>query len=253
LNIVQSYNSDKKLKTRNFKLKTKNFKLKISNFKQKNMAKKNHLSEAEILEITRVRLENAEKQPVVSKLLEEYGYNKEKISQGVDLRKKTQDAYNFKKKEDIETSEAYIKFKNLQEKISETYARDRKKAKAVFGKQPEMLTRLNINGSVPEAYTKWHETVKIFYATCQDNTELQTQLATLKVTQEHLKETMSLILEMETSRTDYLREKGESLEATSTKDNAFAALDDWMRDFIRVAKIALEDHPQLLETLHIKA
>jgi hypothetical protein len=30
---------------------------------------------------------------------------------------------------------------------------------------------------------------------------------------------------------------------------AFANLDDWMREIYAVAEIALEDHPQLLESL----
>jgi hypothetical protein len=48
---------------------------------------------------------------------------------------------------------------------------------------------------------------------------------------------------------DYLREKGESQDSTKAKDAAFAKLDDWMSEFYAVAKIALEDNPQLLESL----
>ena len=46
-----------------------------------------------------------------------------------------------------------------------------------------------------------------------------------------------------------MKEKGESQDATKLKDTAFGELDDWMRDFYAVAKIALEDNPQLLESL----
>lgn len=46
-----------------------------------------------------------------------------------------------------------------------------------------------------------------------------------------------------------LREKGESQDATKLKDTAFIELDDWMSEFYVVAKIALEDNPQLLESL----
>ena len=47
----------------------------------------------------------------------------------------------------------------------------------------------------------------------------------------------------------YLKEKGESQDATKIKDEVFAKLDDWMSEFYAVAKIALEDNPQLLESL----
>jgi len=46
-----------------------------------------------------------------------------------------------------------------------------------------------------------------------------------------------------------LREVGESQDATKIKDAAFVKMDDWMSEFYAVAKIALEDNPQLLESL----
>ncbi len=54
---------------------------------------------------------------------------------------------------------------------------------------------------------------------------------------------------MDTARAVYLKEKGESQDATKIKDAAIAKLDDWMSEFYAVAKIGLEDNPQLLEVL----
>ena len=51
------------------------------------------------------------------------------------------------------------------------------------------------------------------------------------------------------ARADYLREKGESQDATKQKDAAFRAIETWLSDFFAVARIALEDNPQLLEAL----
>lgn len=104
---------------------------------------------------------------------------------------------------------------------------------------------------MPDNYVKWHETIKTFYTTSQASSEIQTPLATLKVSAEHITEMNKTITEMEHLRAAYLREKGESQDATNLKDNAFAALDDWMREFKAVAKIALEEHSQLLEALRI--
>ena len=59
----------------------------------------------------------------------------------------------------------------------------------------------------------------------------------------------ALIPEVEAARAAYLKEKGESQDATTIKDTAFAKLDDWMSEFYAVARIALEDNPQLLEAL----
>ena len=71
----------------------------------------------------------------------------------------------------------------------------------------------------------------------------------MKITAEQLNAANALIADVETTRADYLREKGESQNATQTKDASFAVLDDWMSEFYAVARIALEDQPQLLEAL----
>ena len=46
-------------------------------------------------------------------------------------------------------------------------------------------------------------------------------------------------------------EKGETQNATKVKDQAFTAIEKWMRKFYAVANIALEDNPQLLESLGV--
>ena len=38
-------------------------------------------------------------------------------------------------------------------------------------------------------------------------------------------------------------------QATKDKDKAFAELEKWVREFYAIAKIALEDKPQLLESM----
>jgi hypothetical protein len=49
------------------------------------------------------------------------------------------------------------------------------------------------------------------------------------------------------------QEKGEAQAATQERDAAIEALDDWLADFRVVARIALEDDPQLMEALHMGA
>ena len=71
----------------------------------------------------------------------------------------------------------------------------------------------------------------------------------LKITPEDISGTITLINNLEEARATYLREKGESQDATKAKDKAFAEIDDWISEFYAVAKIALEDNLQLLESI----
>ena len=88
-----------------------------------------------------------------------------------------------------------------------------------------------------------------FYTVASTDTDIQAKLIRLKITTEELNGTIQLITDLELARAEYLREKGESQDATKLKDSAFGEIDDWMSEFYAVAKIALEDNPQLLESL----
>ncbi len=108
------------------------------------MSKKNYFTDSEILERSRVRLENAEKQELIAKKLKEYGYSTEKIAEGINLRSKAEAAYNFKKLEDNESFEIYNKFSNQRELLSDNYLKDRKIAKIVLEEHSQLIEALRI-------------------------------------------------------------------------------------------------------------
>lgn len=213
------------------------------------MAGKKHLSEAETLEQYRVAFENVEKQPEIAAIMAEFGYDETLLTEGKTLLTKTRAAFDFNQKEDDETLGSYANFTTLKENLANTYTLHRKKAKVIFRKDETTYKSLGLNGSLPTSYLKWLETVKKFYTVAVGNSEIEKKLKRLKVTPNELQKTITLIASLETARAEYLKEKGESQDATKQKDKAFGEIDDWMSEFYAVAKIALEDHPQLLESL----
>lgn len=208
-------------------------------------------SEVQILENYRVALTNAVTQPEVSATLAVFGYTAEKIAIGNQLLDETTTAYNTTKKETNETVSARADFDNKASQVETVYSLHRKKAKVVFRKDEVALKQLGLIGSNSQAYAKWLEEVKLFYSVLQSNKTLLSQLESLNVNAEEINTAVTTIKELENARAIYLKEIGESQDATKAKDIAFAKLDDWMRDFYAVSKIAMEDKPQLLETMGI--
>lgn len=213
------------------------------------MATRPKNSETEMLEQYRVALENATNQSEIATALAELGYDNAKIEEGKALLATTRSAYDLNKTEDDETSVAYADFTTKKAELEDIYALHRKKAKVVFRNDAITAEKLAITGSLPKAYVKWIETVKKFYTTAAADTAIQNKLATLKITVEDITVANTKVTELEAARAEYLKEKGESQDATKSKDAAFATMDDWMSEFYAVAKIALEDKPQLLEAL----
>lgn len=213
------------------------------------MATRPKQSEVEILEQYRVALENATAQPEIKAELTEFGYDQVKIEEGKQIFTATRKAYNDNKREGDETSQVSLSFKSEKEKLNTDYSLHRKKAKVVFAKDAEASNRLCIDGAMPKAYTSWIETIRKFYNTLNEDATLAQKLTRLKVTAEDITAGLAQITTVEKARAEYLRESGESQAATATKDAAFAQLDEWMGEFYAVARIALEDKPQLLEVL----
>lgn len=213
------------------------------------MATRPRFSEAETLEQYRVALENAETQSAILAIMTELGYGSTTISEGKSLLAETRQAYDSNKTEDDESSAAYADFNRKKNQLSDIYTLHRKKSKVIFRNDPLTADKLAISGSLPRTYIKWLEGVKKFYSVSIADTTIQSKIARLKITPEDLNAANDLISDVEKARAVYLKEKGESQDATKIKDAAFAKLDDWMREFYAVAKIGLEDNPQLLESL----
>lgn len=213
------------------------------------MATKKTLSDAATLELYRVALENAESQPEIAAIMDQLGYDSATIAQGKALLAETRAAFDLNKTEDDESSAAYALFTSKRENLEKIYGNHRKLAKVVFRNNPVIASQLAIDSPLSRAYLPWIEAARKFYSTAAADPSIQAQLSRLKITPDQLTAPITLIAELETARTNYLREKGESQEATKAKDAAFAQIDKWMSDFYAVARIGLEDKPQLLESL----
>ena len=213
------------------------------------MATRPKFSEAETLEQYRVALENAEAQPEIASVMSELGYDNAIIAEGKTLLEETRQKYDANKTEDDETSAAYADFSNLKSQLEDIFILHRKKAKVVFRNDSLSADILAISGSMPRTYMRWLETVKKFYSVVSTDTGIQSKLSRLKVSAEDVVDAGTRIVALEAARTVYLKEKGESQNATKVKDAAFDKMDDWMSEFYAVARIGLEDNPQLLESL----
>ncbi|MDM8160584.1 hypothetical protein QUH73_12230 [Labilibaculum sp. K2S] len=206
-------------------------------------------SEGQLIETFRISLANVENQPKIAATMAEFGYDLSTITKGRELLEATISAFNFNQQEDNETIQARADFDAKVTLMTEKYTSHRRKAKVAFRKDEVVLKQLGLAGNYSKAYTKWITTMKTFYNGVQTNAAHLAKLLVYKITEEEIAACITEINALETTRTLYLKEVGESQEATKLKDKALADLEEWMSDFYAVAKIAMEDQPQLLESL----
>jgi hypothetical protein len=213
------------------------------------MANKRRFSEAQLLEDYRVTFKNTEKQAIIATTMSDFGYDSAELEKGKALLATANARYDENKQEDDETIAARAVFDELAEEVADAYKSHRKKGKSKFRKDEVALKTLALTGLLSRVYVKWLEAVKIFYKGLTDHPEWLTIISKLKVSAEDIAACQAKIADLEDARADYLREIGEDQEATRQKNLAFIALDDWMIDFYETARIAMEDKPQLLETI----
>jgi len=206
-------------------------------------------TEAQILQRYGVLFENVKKDTVLAAELAEYGYDAAAIAQGEALYNNFVEKYDTNKTETAQETTAYAVFINAFETTAAIYKTDRKKAKIVFKNQPDVLRNLQLNKPLLERNALVIDTMRLFYDMLHNNTELLTALQRLKITTDHVNQQLANVANVQTVYAAYVQEKGESQQATQDKNKAFDAVSKWVSEFYSVAKIALEDQPQLLESI----
>lgn len=205
----------------------------------------------ESMEQFRISLENVHNQPFLASTMAVFGYTEAEIAEGKKLYETAKRAHSTNDKENKEYLDAKKVYDNAKDKIVERYKLDRKKAKIVFKDNDVVLKQLSLTGLTPIAHVDWSKTVKSFYEGVLDNNNILEKLARLGIKRQDLEDALLEMQNMELARTTYFKEKGESEDTTKQKDQAFLEIDRWMREFYSVAKIAMEDQPQLLEALGV--
>ena len=206
-------------------------------------------SEAALLEKWQTALTNSQAQPQIATQIAKYGYDAAKIAEGQALQDQAKALWQITKQEALETTQAYNAFKTAKKELYTTYSTHRKKAKAKFMQQPEILVQLELTSKLPQAYTSKMQTIQQFYTQLAQNTTLATALQTYSITPEQLEQAQASLTKTQQARIAYLREQGESQDATKQKDKAITNIEVWMQNFYAMATLALEDNPQLLEAI----
>lgn len=211
------------------------------------MSTKRKSSDLETMEVYRVALTSAEKDPQISKILEDHGYDAETIKEGLNILSETRAMYDTSISLKDQRFNARKDFDTKRESLAKIFDEVRKKAQVVFRKDAVATDLLMLNGAPPAAYVKWIQMMRKFYTEVSADSNLQEKLSRLKITSEEISEGLLKVVELEESRTIYLTVRAKSQDATEKKDQGILKMYDWMLDFYKVAKIAYKNEPQLLE------
>lgn len=193
--------------------------------------------------------ENISKNEVLKTELAEYGYDDTEIAKGKALYDTAKAKIDTNKTETTEEKLAYEKFTQKFEELKTAYTTDRKKVKIIYKDEDAKLSALAVKGVASIRISEILDNADTLYKQLKANEELLTPLKKLKIDEVYLDTQIALLEEVKALYQAYTKEKGESQQATKDKNLAFSNMEKWVREFYAIAKIALEDKPQLLESI----
>jgi hypothetical protein len=194
---------------------------------------------------------NALNNASISTALDAFGYDSAALNEGKTLLESLKILQAQQQQEYTEQRTATATRDTLQAEINATYVKHVKLARVAFKRESNTLIALDLVRERLRTYDGWKGQVTTFYNAAAANTTIKDGLARFKVTDADFSAIQTKLGELESAEANQKTEIGEAQKATLDRDNALEALDDWMSDFQEVAKIALEDDPQLLEALGI--
>ncbi len=196
-------------------------------------------------------LKNAGEHPDIAAALDTMGYDAAVIQAGQDLLNTARSLHDAQIKEYGEQHAATQAFVDASKQADKTYAAHRRLAKIAFKRDAQRQTDLLLNDRKAKAFNLWYEQARHFYTALLADTTAQTQLARYKITLETLQAAQSQVEQVFALNSTQEQEKGEAQAATQQRNTAIEALDEWLSEFKVVARIALEDSPQLLQALNL--
>ena len=210
---------------------------------------KNALSERLIS--ANVAISNALSDAQIGQLLGEYGYQTVKISEGKSLYeaaeaavKKQVAAYGDQKDSTARLSAAEKEAKKAYQNLAQV-------ARAAFVRDKAKLAVLGLNSAMPSTLPLFITMATALFDNASHTAEITDVLASYGYTVEKLSRERGKIVELTAANQAQESAKGAAQQATYEQNKAMEAIDYWISAFIKVAKVALRDQPQLLEKLGI--
>lgn len=210
----------------------------------------NQSIEARLLN-AQVAISNAESDVEVQSYLAEFGYNAERLAEGRALYDRAQQLHQKQVKEYGDQFAASDALKSAWHEARTQYMRFVKVARVALKSERSAYQKLDLTGERKRSLSGWLAQARQFYTNALSSPDILAKLGEFGVTQQKLEAGKKLVDDTEAANAAQEKEKGEAQQATQERDAGFEDMDDWFSDFLAIARIALEEKPQLLEKLGI--
>jgi hypothetical protein len=210
-----------------------------------------HLTLDEIIPISKLAIGNALKNTVIMEYLADFNYTPDRLADGQTLIAAADKLITTQVGEFGDQKNATEVKGEAWAAADKMYMRLLKSARLVIHKSGDR-TALELDGDRDDSYLGWLGQSKKFYTQALGRPDLLDQLADLNVTAAKLQAGLALVTVLEAARDTQQGQIGLKQNATEDRDKVLNDLRAWLSKYLAVAELALEDEPQLLESLGVR-
>ena len=196
-------------------------------------------------------IDNALTDDEVKGFLGVFGYDETSLNAGKTLLDEASQLNQQQLKEYGDQYSATQEFTAKWETAKSDYTRFTKIARVAVKNDPAAYQKLGLSGPRKQSFSGLSSQIEQFYTNALADPSILAAFGRFGVTQQKLTSGKQNYDAAKAASVAQQNEKGEAQQATLARDNAVDALDDWLSDFTAIARIALEEKPQLLEKLGI--
>ncbi|MBK3515733.1 hypothetical protein [Carboxylicivirga marina] len=209
------------------------------------------LTIAEFLFQCGLRINNSLNDSKVQEAVSVFGYTAERLEAGRNILDASNALNETFVKEYGELDAAYEQRNEAKDLANFKFQGHLAVARIVFKSNPSASTALALNKPLPRTNSEWFTRSRAFYNNLLSNAEWLAAMADYNAGEEMLKSVLADIQGVENYSDVIMREKGDAQNATKERDAKLEELNEWVNDYESIAKIALNEKPQLLEKLGI--
>ena len=204
-----------------------------------------------ILTLSHLALTNAMSMSPITTALERFNYPLEKLNAGMNLYTLAEQAvlHSSNCRNDQKISTAALQ--NARALADKAYIRHLKLARFVFQGNVEAWKTLGLDGKRARVFGEWLAQARRFYTNLLGNPALLAALLPYNLPETDLTCALTLLAAAENAYAARENARGIAIQATRDRDLALQALKTWVSALIAIARFALEDDLQLLESLGV--
>jgi hypothetical protein len=202
---------------------------------------------AEQLNAAQLAINNSQAENEIQALVQGFGYSAKKLTEGCDLHERARNACRAQKLAAGAQQDATQAVMAAEKVAVDAYQALAKVARAVC--DPAQLAALGLSGKTPRNTAGFLAAAYNLF----DNARRLNSLAEFGYNAEKLAAERAKVTACDEANQRQEAAKGAAQQATREQEAALQALNKWTAQYLKIAKVALREKPQLLEKLGIAA